>query len=1276
MNQLDIHYLKAQFYNRIYKKNGTEFQGFFEDIMEKAFPDFKKIKPCGAKGDAGNDGFREEKGIYYQVYSPETPKILYSKAAKKLKEDFEKLKKGWNQISSIREYYFVFNDKYDGSAIELEQAKSELKETNKNIEFKIFIAKDLEDIFFSLKKSDILNLNFNIDSTKAFSNACELLDKIEIDLDRENGIRAFRTLEIIKEIIFSFKDEKLELEYEILECRCWQKLEKIEEAKLKYENLSKRFPDDPRPYLHLAEIHLNDEDFNENERLLEKVEKIDSKYWFLGLERLLRNFRLGNKLNLSEIDENALQIDPRIKSNFYRLYSLFFDQAELHEKSDSFIEKAINCNPEKFSNYYTKLSILGNRIFSSNDIREKTQDKLEKFLNEINNVEEKFQSFGDIGNRNIALLNSLKLNIFVAQENLKEFENLAKDTFALLITCYFDKLIDDILENFLKFVELPQKDFDQLLGYLKQSKKTISYELAKVIVSQFIYKNKLFKEGKKYFEEINKNDFLSFINNVEDKNYDKAWTFLKDDIPFAVVMSNMLKSHPILRKNIIKNLPDDNNLLKEKLLLLLNYDEGNIDEAFQLLQNFDLSTLSYFECMPMLRIAQEKKAWDFEITILTKLLEHEKDEKVIFDLELQLFIANRNLKKYPEVTKIGNNILLNSAKLNFLSEINKEIFLGNTISAYLKRGKFLEAKELLERFSYLSQSFEFKVGIEADVYLKNNKPKKALESVIKGVKTKKRLLPEEYAGLFFILNQIKNSMKIDIKSLKRIENGSFVKVENQENWYFIGDENELDAIKITSSSKYYSHFINKKVGEKINFTGKYSSEKEEKIIENILTIDRYIFWQCDNNFNLLSREERLDGTTKIEVSEKDGQIDLQYLNAFFEDMQKEKEPFYEMYCKGNVPLSLLAVLEGGLSRALGWIQKENRGFVNFSSGARNELDQQKKNARSIIDGMPFYLDATSALILAETGFLKKVYDFVPNLKVPQSVISFLLETVEEFRFVPGQGGYMGYAQGKITVSSFDHFESGKLQNNFRESISLLESKPGNIQVISLANKLDCISEQKIPAELCDACILAQKENIYVMTEDFLYLEANKLETKKDIQGYCSALSLVRVLYEQKKLSFEEYLDFFSYLSSRRFRFLSLNIDDIENAVFGGGIIKFFEPKNIRKLNFSLTLSEEYGISFKTAFNVVGKFLYKILIDDAIPHNYIGEIFIEILSTFPSGKNKKGLGEMLLNVCVQEINKTAKKIIFNKTNIRKKIKTLEHILEIHDFKSSLWFPSDN
>ena len=1281
MKPLDKHYLLLQFKNKIYSKNGSEFQSFFENIMGKAYSDFQKTKPDGKYGDSGNDGYRKNSGIYYQVYAPETPLIKQAEAARKLKKDFEKLKKNWNKILEIKEYYFVFNNKYFGSTEKIEDALSELVKNNKNIKFNIFTAENLESVFFKLNNTDILSLGFNIDSTKAVSNAYEYLKNVEVELDRENGKLALKTLENIKDIISDLADDQLELKYELLKCRCLQKLEKIKEARDKYENITKRFPDDPHVFLYLAEIYLQNENFKKNKEFLEKAEKIDANHWLLKLEKLIRKDHLGEEIDTTNINEKDFPNEFRIKANFYRLYARFFEDSGNKIMADSFIEKAIHLNPNRYRNYIAKLSIFEKRIYLKQDNPNISEDLL-KQLEEIEEVEKKFLALGVVGARNKAILNINKLNVFVLQEDYSNLEKISKKNLELTLDCYFDNEIDQVITSTLRFIPPSDKNFERLLKHLEEAEKEISDKLAKVIIFQFNIRNSLLEEGKRFFRGINKQKYLDFIIDIENRNDENVLKFLKNDIQLAIIIASTLKNLPDLRKKIIKNLPDEENIQKEKLLLLLNYDEENFDEAFSILKNMDLSNLSYHECIPALRIVQEKKAWEFEIIILEKLLEKEKNSKKIFTLKSELFHAKFNLEKYSEVIKIGEELLEIDLNENILDTKNKEILLAQTINACFKRGivdkkNFKKAKKLLEKYSPSHPTFEFKISIEAQVYIKNNDPQKALESVIEGVKIKKNLSFEEYAKLYFLVfTLIGNLIEINLNSLEKVKKNTYVKFKNKDKWYFIGNGNELDAIKILEDNEYYSLFINKKNGDEIIFQRKYSSEIHREKIENIFSVDKYVLWQIDHNFQKLSQDNILDGVQSIEVPKKEETIDPKYLLAFLEDLQGKAKPFFEMYCKERLPLAMLAVSEGGLTNAIRRILNENKGFINFSSGTRTELEMQKTIARKVIDNnLPFYLDGTSALVLSETGLLKKVYPCLSNLKVSQSVINLLIQLTERFRFTPGQTGYMGYSQGKIIVSSIEKDKRDLVQSNFIESIKLLEIKPKNISTISSANKADCSSEQKIPAELCDACILAQKERVPVLTEDFLYLKMNEIETKKKSPEYFSSLILLKVLNEQSKISFDEYLDFFAYLSFYRFRFLSLSSDDIEKAVFGGGKIKVIRTENIRKLNFSLSLSEEYGVSFQNAFAVVVRFLFKILIDNTITPDIVEKIFIEIIESFPMEKDKGNLEQMLLGVCTKAVEKKSRWILTKKSNAtQEKIDKLSQAIKIFSSGIQIWTPN--
>lgn len=1278
MKALDKNYLSLQFRNRIHSKNGTEFQSFFENIMEKAFSNFKKV-PSGG-GDGGNDGWIKELGRYYQVYAPNTPATKDSNAASKLKSDFQTIKENWTNITELKEYYFIFNDKYFGSK-KPEGAIAELKIINPDIEFKVFLAKDLENLFFELSESDILSLGFDIDLRQAISNAYAYLESVKTELDRENAQLAQKILRNNKDIILALNDENLSLKYEILECRCLQKLEEINKAKEKYENISKRFPKDPHSFLYLAEIYLNDKNFSKNQKYLEQAEIIDNNYWLLKLEQLIRESHLGKKIDTKNIDEKAFPNDSKVKSNFYRLFALFYEDSGDQANADSFIEKAIHLNPDRFSNHIAKLSLIESRLFSSQDNSE-ILTKSQELLKEIEKVETKFFEYGDIGARNKAILNLKKLNALRIQENIPIVERVAQETFKLSISCYFDKQIEQILTGLLQFVSMPDNDLNQLLEYLKNSELVISDELSKVIICQFNISNSLCTVGKKFFEKINNIKYCDFISEIENKNHDKILEFLKSDTQFAVTIANTLKNYPDLRKKIIDDLPDEINIQKDKLLLLLNFDEKDFDEAFNILKQLDLSNLNYLECRPILQIIHKKKAWDFEIIVLQKLLEKEKNKKEKINLKLQLFNAHLKLKKHAEVIDLGEQLLQEDLDGNIIDPRNKEALLSNTIIACFERGKidknaFKKSKEILEEYTLTEPSFEFKVEIEAEVYLNNKEVENALKSIIEGLKIKKVLSPQEYAKLYFLLViKIGKETDLNLDSLDMVKENTFVKLRNKDQWYFIGDDNELDTIPIFKTSNKYQLFIDKKIGDKIVFENRYNSQDREEVVDKIFSIEKYALWQTVQNFQNLSKDGDLDGVQMIKIPQKEETIDPKNLLNFLEDLHKQTEPFFKIYCNNNLPLSMLALNEGGLTNAIGRIQQENKGFIHFSTETIKEFEKQKEIAKKVIvEKMPFYVDGTSALFLSEIGLFQKIHTYLPNLKVPQSVINLLADITDKFGYTADQAGYMGYAQGKIHFSSVEKDKRDLIQSNFIASIKIFELKPGNIGIISSANKMDCFSEKKIPGELCDACILAQIEDLPILTEDFLYLMMNQLETKKKVPEYFSSLALLRVLYEDNQVSFNEYLDYFGYLSSYRFRFLTLNSDDIEKAVFGDEEIKAVKPENIRKLNFPLTLSEEYGVQFQTAFSVLGRFLFKVLMDNAVTAEIAEKIFIEILSSFPTKMNKKNLGQRLLRVCLGAIKDNKSKFILFPNNqlIHKKIDRLQQATEIYA-ESKLWVPN--
>lgn len=143
-------YARTLFKLKIYQSVGQKFQDLFVDVMTRSDSRFRTVKPHGRKGDKGNDGFIPEDGRYYQVYAPEDPKSKVTDAVKKAKRDFGKLKANWENVSPIKDFRFVLNDKYQGAYPDVEFELAAIKKDHSLTESKPFLAKDLETVFLGL----------------------------------------------------------------------------------------------------------------------------------------------------------------------------------------------------------------------------------------------------------------------------------------------------------------------------------------------------------------------------------------------------------------------------------------------------------------------------------------------------------------------------------------------------------------------------------------------------------------------------------------------------------------------------------------------------------------------------------------------------------------------------------------------------------------------------------------------------------------------------------------------------------------------------------------------------------------------------------------------------------------------------------------------------------------------------------------------------------------------------------------------------------------------
>ncbi len=88
MNESGLSYgYELQFRLKFAEGRGNEFQDFFNNLMERRDPDFRRVRPWGNQGDRKNDGWSPASRTLFQVYAP--ARFKASELATKLTEDFD-----------------------------------------------------------------------------------------------------------------------------------------------------------------------------------------------------------------------------------------------------------------------------------------------------------------------------------------------------------------------------------------------------------------------------------------------------------------------------------------------------------------------------------------------------------------------------------------------------------------------------------------------------------------------------------------------------------------------------------------------------------------------------------------------------------------------------------------------------------------------------------------------------------------------------------------------------------------------------------------------------------------------------------------------------------------------------------------------------------------------------------------------------------------------------------------------------------------------------------
>ncbi len=112
------------------ERTGTEFQTFFEQIMERVDSSFVRVKPSGSEGDWKCDGWLPSSGTCFQVYAPEG--LTVSDTVAKIKVDFAGALKEWGE--KMKCWIFVWSAQEKGVPAAILDCLTDLGQENDDIE--------------------------------------------------------------------------------------------------------------------------------------------------------------------------------------------------------------------------------------------------------------------------------------------------------------------------------------------------------------------------------------------------------------------------------------------------------------------------------------------------------------------------------------------------------------------------------------------------------------------------------------------------------------------------------------------------------------------------------------------------------------------------------------------------------------------------------------------------------------------------------------------------------------------------------------------------------------------------------------------------------------------------------------------------------------------------------------------------------------------------------------------------------------------------------------
>ena len=1245
------HYQILQFRNKLQEKDGLEFQNFFNKLIIKLEPNFQAIQQEG--GDGGNDGYVKEKGKYFACYAPKKSESI-SKAADKLKDDFNKLYNNWNEGCPIKEFIFVYNNNDNESNLKLELSIKEIESQYLNIKFDVWFPNHLENIFNKLSNEAKHDLGIDIgelDKEKFLKDILEEIRKDNIYLANNNFNYYLKYLSEEKEIKNTFLEEyiKIKLSIELGN-------EDFNTLKNKLIELNIVYPDQIILLKDLFELSLGNRE--EAIKYLEEIRKINQnayQIYKLEINAFNENIDKTELRNVEKICDNLGKEDFDLKVHGYFYLSILYNvkNTKDYTKSDKLLDKAFSLDRE--NNFLLRIKAYLYLLRISTDFELENENEIRKYLKfnqEIQKIDiDKFSNPTQVYIYLFLYLSYHKLGKFsLSQEILPTF-------IEKIIKAPYNNLIDHLITIFLGYSNvISEKYFQKILYYINNQKK-ISNDLAEIIFPHFFCYQKFLDDANKLYKKNNNENLLVLIDFILNKEYDKVIEYKKENLGFLYRIAIHLNNQTF--KNVLINFMEESttkfNPEKEKIyyyyLFIFYLENENTDKAYHTLENLNkyndvIKNLPIIYLRKAFEICYKKEKFIEAITYLDLFLDRIGEDELFIGWKVASlyykFLCYFYLSNYEKCKQIGKE-LLQFLEQDFLTLEQKEAFIFHLCRIYntpVSTEKFFDFFEKNKKYII---NIDIIIEFFAPILLRNNKIELILELIEKSIIANQNDFEYIFNKIWFTYTQI--DRKFFDQNLDTVQDNSFVKLKDIEKWYYIGDRVNLNAYKINKNHILYNRFVNKKVGDNLDIN-KFSIKEKE--IVSIINFRKYIYIQTSILFPKAVESGSVEGVESLtlDIDEK-GDLNIEKFLDHLKNINKNTLKLDDLLLRGrDYPLHFLIQKNLGAERAFSKnineaiIEIYNSKLGNINSKL-NLTDYTKNNdietLLNIIQGkIPFVIESTSIILMSfHEELLNKFLEIFPDVIVPIQVVELIKDNIDNLS--PNGWSQELVWDNEKKILELKNLESKSYIEKFEKIIkrlNKLKNLKSNFNSKSLKIKTNDF-EYSIQNIYYAPIQYAIENNFPLLTDDPLLLEIVRMQQK--IPHHINSFTLFRFLYKMEKITLFEYLTYYRLLTDLKYRCLNLKHEEIDAAIglINNEKIINIDIENIKYFNFKYITSKRNGADQILVKNWLITYAIKLYNDSTVSAELFTDLLIKIIKEFSEEYNKTILYAEIIQILEQD-----------------------------------------